>query len=158
MRWQKWKPYILWVALTEAVGALSALLTRSGKAWFNEFAAKPPFMPPDWVFAVVWAILYGFMGISVARVWTRPDSRQRSWGLNLFVIQLILNFFWSLIFFNAKAYGIAAIWIVVLWIAVLAMILKFSKTDAAAAWLQVPYLAWLTFAAYLALGVWMVNG
>lgn len=155
---KKYKPYVLWVLLVEAVGFLSALLSRNGVEWFNEFAAKPPLSPPKAVFPVVWGILYALMGVSAARIWLSPESRQRNAGLNWFVIQLVLNFFWSLIFFNARAYGVAAIWIVALWLAVLVMIFKFRSVDMAAAWLQVPYLIWLTFAAYLTFGVWLYNG
>lgn len=152
------KPYILWIALTEAVGALSALLTRSGTQYFSENAVMPPLSPPAWVFPVVWTVLYALMGISAARIWISEDSQERKWGLNLYIIQLILNFFWSPIFFNAMAYGVASVWIVVLWATVLLMILAFYKVDRTAAWLQLPYLAWITFAAYLTFGVWLLNG
>ena len=154
---KKWKPYILWIALTEAVGFLAGLLTRAGSDAFSEYVRQPPLSPPAWVFPVVWTLLYALMGIGAARVWSAPDSDERSQGLNWFVFQLILNFFWPLIFFNAQAYAVAAIWIVILWIAVLMMILKFYPVDPLAAWLQVPYLLWLTFAAYLAFGVWFLN-
>ena len=149
--------YGIWIALVEAVGFLASLLTRKGTRQFYETAAQPPLSPPKWVFPTVWAALYALMGIGAARVWQAPESRERSQALNWFVIQLALNFFWTLIFFNAKAYGAAAVWLVVLWAAVLVMILKFRKVDSLAAWLQVPYLAWLTFAAYLNFGVWLVN-
>lgn len=152
------KPYILWIALTEAVGALSALLTRSGTQYFSKYAVMPPLSPPAWVFPVVWTVLYALMGISAARIWISEDSQERKWGLNLYIIQLILNFFWSPIFFNAMAYGVASVWIVVLWATVLLMILAFYKVDRTAAWLQLPYLAWITFAAYLTFGVWLLNG
>jgi len=152
------KPYILWIALTEAVGALSALLTREGTEYFTEFAAMPPLSPPEWVFPVVWTALYALMGISAARIWSSGDSQERSWGLNLYIIQLVLNFFWTLIFFNAMAYGVASVWIVALWAAVLAMVLAFYKVDHTAALLQLPYLAWLTFATYLTFGVSLLNG
>ena len=152
-----WKTYGLWIALTEAVGGLSGWLSREGSKWFGDFAAKPPLSPPMWVFPVVWGILYALMGISGARVWQAPASQARSRGLNLFVIQLVLNFFWSLIFFNLRAYGPALVWLLVLWAVVLVMILVFRKVDPLAAWLQVPYFLWLTFAAYLNYGVWMLN-
>lgn len=157
MKLGRLKPYILWILLVVAVGFLSYFLTRVGVEWFNLHANKPPLTPPKAVFPVVWGILYGLMGISAARIWMKPESEQRSWALNLFVIQLVLNFFWSLIFFNARAYGVAVIWIILLWVAVLFMILRFHKLDPLAAWLQVPYLIWLTFASYLALGVWLMN-
>ena len=155
---RKWKPILLWTLLCEAVGFLVFLLTRNGVKWFEANAVKPPLMPPGWLFGVVWAILYGVMGISAGRIWVRSDPEKRSWELNLFVVQLVLNFFWSLIFFNARAFGFAAIWIVALWIAVLVMILRFHKVDKIAAWLQIPYLAWLTLASYLSFGVWLLNG
>lgn len=77
--------------------------------------------------------------------------------MNLFIIQLVLNFFWSLIFFNLQAYGLAFVWLIALWIVVLLMILSFRKVDPLAAYLQIPYLVWLTFAAYLSAGVWYLN-
>lgn len=155
---RNWKAYVLWVLLVEAVGVLAALVTGEGTAWFTENAVKPPLTPPSIVFPIVWTVLYGLMGVSAARIWQMPDSQDRSRSLNLFIIQLILNFFWTLIFFNARAYGVASIWIVILWIAVLLMILQFRKTDMLAAWLQIPYLIWLTLAAYLTFGVWLLNG
>ena len=157
MNWQKWKRYGTGILLVEGVGLLSAFLSRGGTEKFQMTAIQPPLSPPGWVFPVVWTILYGLMGISAVRISLAPASEERSRGLNLFVIQLILNFFWSLIFFNAQAYGLAFVWILVLWVVVLAMILEFRKVDGGAAWLQIPYLIWLTFAAYLALGVWVLN-
>lgn len=86
-----------------------------------------------------------------------PASPERSRGLNLFTVQLIVNFFWSLIFFNAGAFGFALLWLVLLWVLVLLMILAFRKADPFAAWLQIPYLVWLTFAGWLNYQVWMLN-
>ena len=86
-----------------------------------------------------------------------PASSARNRGLNLFIAQLIVNFFWSLIFFNAQAYGFAVLWLLLLWALVLWMILEYRKTDPLAALLQLPYLLWLTFAAYLNIGVWLLN-
>ena len=152
-----WKPYVLWILLAEAVGALSGWLTREGTQLFSETVAKPPLTPPSLVFPIVWGILYALMGIGAARVSLTEPSEDRSRGLNLFVAQLIVNFFWSLIFFNAQAYGFAFFWLLLLWGLVLWMTLTFRKVDTIAAWLQVPYLLWLTFAAYLNIGVWRLN-
>ena len=112
------------------------------------------FSPPEILFPVVWGVLYALMGISAARIYLSPPGRNRSKALNLYVIQLVVNFFWSLIFFNAQAYGFAFLWLLLLWGLVLQMILTFHKVDPAAAYLQIPYLLWLTFAAYLSIGVW----
>ena len=157
MKKTTWKPYVLWILLAEAVGALSGWLTREGTQLFSETVAKPPLTPPSLVFPIVWGILYALMGIGAARVSLTEPSEDRSRGLNLFVAQLIVNFFWSLIFFNAQAYGFAFFWLLLLWGLVLWMTLTFRKVDPIAAWLQVPYLLWLTFAAYLNFGVWRLN-
>ena len=139
------------------MGALSGWLTREGTQLFSETVVKPPLTPPSLVFPIVWGILYALMGIGAARVSLTEPSEDRSRGLNLFVAQLIVNFFWSLIFFNAQAYGFAFFWLLLLWGLVLWMTLTFRKVDPIAAWLQVPYLLWLTFAAYLNIGVWRLN-
>ena len=157
MNMKRWKPYLLFIALSEAVGALSGLLSRDGMKLYATQITKPALSPPGWLFPAVWVILYALMGISAARIFLSEPSSERNKGLNLFVIQLIVNFFWSLIFFNAQAFGFAAIWLILLWILVLCMIFTFRKVDTLAAWLQIPYLIWLTFAAYLNLGVWLLN-
>lgn len=157
MNLKKYKPYIIGIAIVEAVGLTASLLTRSAVKAFNKNAVQPPLTPPEAVFPVVWGILYALMGISATRIWLQPESKDRSRGLNLFVIQLVMNAFWTLIFFNAAAYGAAAVWLVALWAVVLLMILQFFKADRPAAWLQVPYLLWLTFAAYLNFAVWIMN-
>ena len=154
---KNWKVYGIWVLITEAVGGLSAWLTREGTKVFSETVAQPPLSPPMLLFPIVWGILYLLMGIGAARIWLEPPSTHRSRGLNLYIAQLIVNFFWSLIFFNAQAFGFAFFWLLLLWVLVLLMILTFRKVDPLAGWLQVPYLLWLTFAAYLNLGVWYLN-
>ena len=152
------KTYLFWILLSLGVGALSGFLSREGTELYSAVIEKPPLSPPAILFPVVWSILYVLMGISVSRICLAPDSPSRLHGLNLFIIQLVVNFFWSLIFFNAQAYGFALIWLLLLWALILWMILTFRKVDMAAAWLQVPYLLWVTFAAYLNWGVWMLNG
>ena len=154
---RNWKTYLLWIALAEGVGAVSGWLTREGTAFYKEFVEKPALAPPAIVFPIVWGILYALMGIGAARVSLTADSNARSAGLNLFVGQLIVNFFWSLIFFNLRSYGFALAWLGLLWVLILWMILAFHRTDRTAAWLQVPYLLWVSFAAYLNWGVWVLN-
>lgn len=152
------KTYLFWILLSLGAGALSGFLPREGTELYSAVIEKPPLSPPAILFPVVWSILYVLMGISASRIYLSPDSPSRLHGLNLFIIQLVVNFFWSLIFFNAQAYGFALIWLLLLWALILWMILTFRKVDMAAAWLQVPYLLWVTFAAYLNWGVWMLNG
>ena len=150
-------PFILSILLAEAVGALSGFLTREGMELFNTAVAQPPLTPPPLVFPIVWGILYALMGYGSARIWLSEPSPERSRALNLYAIQPVVNFFWSLIFFNAQAFGFAFFWLLLLWALVLLMILAFDKVDPLSAKLQVPYLIWLTFAAYLNLGVWYLN-
>lgn len=157
MKFKKYLPYIIGAGIALAVGGLSGLLSMNGMELFSETVAKPPLSPPGWLFPVVWTVLYTLMGISSAMVWLSPEREARSRGLNLYVAQLIVNFFWSLIFFNAQAFGFAALWLMLLWVLVLLMILQFRRVDRLAAFLQIPYLLWLTFALYLNIGVWYLN-
>ena len=157
MKQTQWKQTVLWVAAVEAAGFLSGLLSMSPQKEFGDLALQPELTPPGWVFPLVWSVLYALMGIGAARIWRSAESVDRNLGLNLFVAQLIFNFFWSLIFFNAQAYGFAAIWLGILWILTAAMILVFYRVDQLAAFLQIPYLLWLTFAEYLNVAVWQLN-
>lgn len=158
MNWRKCKPYLYGIGITETVGFLSGILSKKGMQRYDLTVNKPPLTPPMIVFPIVWGTLYALMGISAVRIFRSPRSLRRSWGLNLFIVQLILNFFWSLIFFNAAAYGLATAWLFVLWATAIGMIWLFYGVDRLAAWLQVPYLVWLTFAGYLTVGVWALNG
>ena len=124
---------------------------------FSETVNQPPLSPPMWLFPVVWAILYALMGVSASLVSQSPESPERSRGLNLMVTQLVVNFFWSLFFFNLQAYGFSLLWLIFLWILVFWMILSFRRTVPLAAYLQIPYLLWLTFATYWYGGVWYLN-
>lgn len=151
------KIILLSILLAEAVGALSGWLTREGMRTFTDAITQPPLSPPPLLFPIVWSILYALMGYGSAKIWMSTLSAERSKALNLYAIQLVFNFFWSLIFFNAQAFGFSFFWLLMLWGLVLLMILAFHKIDPLAAKLQIPYLLWLTFAAYLNLGVWCLN-
>lgn len=157
MKIRNWKTYALWIALAEGVGALSGWLTRAGTKLFRETIVQPPLSPPPILFPIVWGSLYALMGIGAARVYRNGPSKERSAALNLFVLQLAVNFLWSLIFFNFQAFGLAFLWLLFLWVLIAAMILAFRRVDTAAAYLQLPYLLWVTFAAYLNFGVWRLN-
>ena len=151
------KAYLYGILLTEAVGGLAALLTQEGTRLYNLTIRKPPFSPPPSVFPIVWTILYALMGVSAARIWQRPASAERSTALRLFAVQLAVNFFWSIWFFNLQAFGLAFFWLVLLVALIVRMVLVFREIDAPAAWLQLPYLLWVFFAGYLNYGVWMLN-
>lgn len=152
-----WKTYALYILGVEAVGALSGFLTREGAQIYSQAIAKPPLSPPAIVFPIVWSILFLLMGISAARIDLAPVSAARSQSLMLFFLQLAFNFFWSIIFFNLQRFGFAFVWLMALWVLIGLMILSFRKVDPLAAWLQVLYFLWVTFAAYLNFGVWWLN-
>lgn len=153
-----WKIYALWIAATEAVGALSGWLTREGVKVYEQTVTKPPLSPPSWVFPVVWGILFALMAIGAARVYLSPAGPERTRSLRLYGLQLAVNFVWSIIFFNLQAFGLALVWLVLLWILILRMLLAFRRVDPVAGWLQLPYLLWVSFAAYLTAGVLLLNG
>ena len=157
MKIRTWKTYACWIIFTEAVGALSGWLTREGAEIYNATIEKPALSPPAIVFPIVWGILFALMGIGAARIYASPASNARSRSLLLFFTQLAFNFFWSIIFFNFQNFLFAFIWLIILWGLILSMLLSFHKVDKIAAWLQIPYLVWVTFAAYLNLGVWILN-
>ena len=157
MNWKKWKPYIISAGIALLVGGLSSLLSMKGMEVYNESVLKPLLTPPGWIFAVVWSILYVLMGVSAAIVWLADEGSAQNRGLNLYVAQLIVNFFWSLIFFNAQAYGLALLWLIALLVLVVLMSWQFYKVKPIAGYLQIPYIIWLLFATYLNFAVWQLN-
>ena len=157
MNQSKWKTYALWILGVEAVGAFSAFLTRDGTELYQEVIKQPPLSPPAATFPIVWGILFLLMGVSAARIYLSPASSDRTKSLWIFFVQLAFNFFWSIIFFSFQNFGFAFLWLIVLWVLILWMIFAFRKVDPLAAWLQVPYFLWVTFAAYLNFSVWMLN-
>ena len=156
MNKSKTKTYAVSLAIALITGGVSALLTNMGMENYR-MAEKPALTPPDIVFPIVWTVLFILMGISAARVWLTPDSREKAQGLRLYLLQLAANFIWSILFFNLQAYGFAFVWLIFLWLLILLMIISFSKSDKLAAYLQIPYLLWVTFAGYLNFMVWMLN-
>jgi tryptophan-rich sensory protein len=109
------------------------------------------------VFAPVWTLLYALMAIAAWQIWQSAASPLRTWALALFLVQLGLNFAWSLIFFRHHAIGAALVEIVLLWVAIAATTLLFSRVTPISAWLMAPYLAWVSFAAILNAAFWRLN-
>lgn len=143
-------------AIPLAVGGISSLIVNSGFKSYATEAAKPPFSPPQWIFPIVWTILYILMGISSYLVFQK-DKTEAKQPLALYAIQLVLNFMWPVFFFSLKAYLFSFIWLMLLWAFALSMTVMFYKADRTAGLLQIPYVVWLTFAAYLNLGVYLLN-
>lgn len=142
------------IAISLGTGLLSALLTLGN---FKAYSAllQPP-MPPEWLFPVVWTILYILMGVSVYLVY-ESDAEEKYIGLAVYVLQLIFNFLWLIIFFNIGNLLFAFVWLVFLWVLVLAMTISFYKVNKTAGLLQLPHLLWVTFAGYLNIALYILN-
>lgn len=145
------------IALPLLVGVASAILTMGGMRTFA-LLEQPPLSPPGWLFGVVWTILYTLMGVSsFLIVRSGAEEKKINRALSLYMYQLIVNFLWPTFFFQFQWYLFSFFWLLLLWVLVLAMIIRFYEISRLAAYLQIPYLIWLTFAAYLNLGVWWLN-
>ncbi|MBR4626377.1 MAG: tryptophan-rich sensory protein [Ruminococcus sp.] len=148
---------LIFIVSAELTGAVSALIAGGFTSLYAEIR-NPPLSPPGWVFPVVWTLLYALMGLGAYLVFRREDScSDRSTALGLYVIQLGVNFLWSILFFRFRLFGVSAFTALILLLLVLAMILNFRKVSRTAALINVPYLLWLAFAAYLSFGVWILN-
>lgn len=145
------------VAIPLAVGGLSAFLTRDGMDAFQRLN-QPPLSPPEWLFPVVWTILYALMGVAAYLVYTsRASQSEKQGALFLYGAQLVVNFFWSIFFFNLEWFLFSFLWLLLLWVLVLFLFVRFRGISDAAGWMILPYLIWLTFAAYLNFGVYLLN-
>jgi tryptophan-rich sensory protein len=151
----KWKPLLKSVAISLGVGILSGLLTMGGRETYQSIT-QSALSPPSVVFPIVWTILYILMGIS-AYIIAQSNSPSKKAALTIYAAQLIVNFFWSIIFFNAQAYLFAFIWLILLWVLIVAMMMSFYTIDRCAALLQIPYLLWVTFAGYLNWQIYILN-
>lgn len=146
---------IISILLAFAAGGLAGLATMGSMSMY-QLLNLPPLAPPGWLFPAVWGVLYLLMGISAYLIY-RTDAPQRELALKLYFVQLAVNMIWPILFFDLKWYGFALIWLVLLWLLIRKMIRVFGEVDTKAAWLQLPYLIWVSFAAYLNLGVLLMN-
>lgn len=152
------KIYALSIIIPLAVGGLAAFLTRGNMMIYDDIA-KPPLAPPAILFPIVWTLLYILMGISCARIYLRKNVMEKEVlsALTVYAVQLGFNFFWSLIFFNLRAFLFAFWWLLALWMLIIIMLLKFRRIDGVAAAINIPYILWVTFAGYLNLAIYIIN-
>ncbi len=141
-----------------AAGFIGSIFTSTSIATWYTTLEKPSFNPPNWLFAPVWTILYILMGISAFLVWrvglSEPNVRK---ALVIFIIQLILNAFWSVAFFGLRSPIAGLIVIVVLWIAILLTMLSSAKVSIMAGILLIPYILWVSFASILNAAIYILN-
>lgn len=152
-----WVKLVVSVLFTVGIGSLGGLFTISEIPGWYAGLQKPSFNPPNWLFGPVWSMLYLLMGISFYLIWKQPVSAVRNVGLTLFVIQFILNFFWSILFFNQHMIAAALLEMVFMWIFILLTMIWFAKLSPTASWLLLPYLCWVSFATVLTAAIWKLN-
>lgn len=151
------KKFIKSIALPLVVGAVVFFLTSGSMKKF-ELLNKPLLSPPGWLFPVVWTVLYILMGISFYLIdEINASSNKIREAKRIYYLQLTVNFLWSFFFFNFEWYLFAFVWLILLWILVLIMIKCFVGISKVAAYLNIPYLTWVSFAAYLNLAIWLLN-
>lgn len=149
---------ILAIAIPLAIGGLSAILTNDSMELF-EAIRKPPLSPPSWVFPVVWTLLYAMMGYASFIVYTSDASKARKRrALIVYAAQLAVNFLWTIVFFNLEMFLAAFIVLTLLWLLILACMVLFYYISNAAGELLIPYILWVSFAAYLNLSIYLLNG
>lgn len=152
-----WIPLALCIVGVLAVGSLSGLANSGSiEGWYSTLK-KPPFNPPNYIFGPVWTVLYILLGAGLYLIVSSPQAPTRTTALIVFGVQLLLNFSWSFLFFYFKLPGTAFVEILILWAAILTMIVAFFRVSPAAAYLQIPYLLWVSFASILNGSVWYLN-
>lgn len=149
---------VIAIVVSELAGIIGSVFTMPSIAGWYATLTKPELAPPNWVFGPVWTTLFAFMGIAAFLVWRKGlDRRDVKIALGIFLGQLALNTLWSIIFFGLQSPAGACVEIIFLWLAILATIIAFAKISKPAAWLLVPYILWVSFAAYLNYSIWMLN-
>lgn len=158
MKNHSWFKLAIAIAVCELSGIVGSLFTVSAVREWYPMLVRPSFAPPSWVFGPVWTTLFALMGIAAWLVWEKGAKRKNvRVALGIFIVQLVLNTTWSMLFFGLHTPGGALIEIGFLWVAIVASIVAFAKISKPAAWLLAPYILWVSFAAYLNYAFWVLN-
>lgn len=155
---KNWKKILFSILICQSAGVIGSFFTTPAiKSWYV-FLQKPTFAPPNWLFAPVWVTLYTMMGISLYLIWKKGlNKKEVRNAFNLFLIHLVFNSLWSIIFFGLKSILGGLIEISFLVILLIIIINKFYKIDKTAAYLLIPYLLWGTFATFLNFNILILN-
>jgi len=146
------------IAVAQMAGVVGSVFTISGVGSWYMFLEKPFLTPPSWVFGPVWTTLYALMGIAAYLVWCKRNALGAKTALLVYGVHLVLNALWSILFFGVKDLGWAFAEILLLLGFILATTVLFWKIRPLAGMLLIPYIAWVSFAAYLNLAIWILNG
>lgn len=149
--------FIIAIAIPLSVGFLSSYLTKDTMEQYQQLV-QPEFAPPGWIFPIVWTILFVLMGVSSYIVYNEgiENSNVRN-ALLFYGIQLIVNFFWTIIFFGFELRGFAFIWLILLLVLIIITTVKFYRINKIAAYLMIPYIIWVSFAGVLNYVIWQLN-
>ena len=154
---KNWLILLKCIAIPILLGLLASFFTQNAMDDFHRLN-QPPLTPPDILFPIVWTVLYTLMGISAYLIKTAEASEEEiAKAMSVYFYQLLANFLWTIVFFNFQWFLFAFFWLLLLWVLVAVMIKRFYNIRPIAAFMNIPYLIWLTFAAYLNLGVWWLN-
>ncbi len=146
------------IIVSELAGIIGSFFTFEAIPTWYATLVKPTLNPPSWIFGPVWTTLYLLMGIAAFLVWKKGwEQKEVKIALGIFTGQLVLNTLWSIIFFGLQSPGWALIDILLMWISIVATIIVFYRISRPAAYLLLPYLAWVSFASYLNYAIWTLN-
>ena len=150
-------PFVIAIFFPLFIGNLSAFFTQENIKLFAEIN-KPYLSPPAWIFPIVWTVLFLLMGLASYIIFSNDsDIPKRNHAITFYALQLFINFFWSIIFFNLHMYLLAFVWLVLLWCMIIVTIFYFWQISRQAAYFMIPYLLWVTFAGYLNLAIYILN-
>lgn len=148
---------IISIILPLAIGAIAGIFTSQSVPEWYATLNRPSFNPPKAIFGPVWTTLYLLMGVSLFLIWNQNVSKQRNVAILVFIIQLLLNFGWSFIFFYFNLIGLALVEIILLWFSIVIMLVLFYKIKPMASYINIPYLLWVTFALVLNYCYYLLN-
>lgn len=151
----KWKELFIAIFIPILIGLISSFLSNNTTSSFNQLI-KPPFSPPAWLFSIVWMTLYILMGVASYFIYISNDKNKKS-ALSLYALSLVFNFLWPILFFNFHLYFVSFLWIIALEIIIILTITSFYSICHLSAYLLIPYLVWVAFAAYLNYAIAILN-
>lgn len=153
-----WKKLIISIGLCQLAGIVGGLFTYSSIPTWYESLVKPVFVPPSWLFSVIWPLLYLLMGIALYIIWEKGlQSPEIRIAAKVFVFQLFLNILWSVLFFGLRSPIMGFIEILVLWFVIVVNIVLFYRISRSAGMLLVPYILWVSFAVCLNYSIMVLN-
>jgi tryptophan-rich sensory protein len=152
-----WKTLIFAILLCQGAGLIGSIFTFDAIPTWYATLTKPSFSPPNFLFGPVWTTLYTLMGISLYLLWKAKKSTAQAKALSYFYIQLFLNTIWSIIFFGFKNPELALIEIILMWLAIVATMIKAYSVDKRATYLLIPYILWVSFATMLNAAIALLN-